>query len=322
MHSSDNNTRKFIFSLILGLVILGVLISFGDLDELITTSLSLDAIIIFHIFVVYSISWIIRGFRWKLILSYDQIKISTWESTMFGMIGNFANLILPARAGEVSRILAISKSKSITFVRGTTSVLIDRVFDFMGIILLIWFCLIFLPISELPRGVRLIIQISSSFFIIFLFTSILISGKERLNLNKYSKTLARYINIISQKLSESNNSLPILLSFSLLSSLAWIFEILIASILVFNLGIEISAIVIVLAVSISNISKVFPLTPGGLGVYESVFIGVVLTFSNVDYDVVMSLAIIEHLVKKFYVFLFGSISVGIVGKEVLSISGE
>ncbi len=77
--------------------------------------------------VIIMINIAIRSLRWNLVakLGLDKFK-SFWQAAN---IGYLANIIYPARTGEVLKIIAINKFAPLVFGRAVTSAIIDRMLD-------------------------------------------------------------------------------------------------------------------------------------------------------------------------------------------------
>lgn len=69
----------------------------------------------------------IRSLRWNLVASvgFDKFK-AFWQAAN---IGYLANIIYPARTGEVLKVIAINKFAPLVFGRAVTSAIIDRMLD-------------------------------------------------------------------------------------------------------------------------------------------------------------------------------------------------
>jgi uncharacterized protein (TIRG00374 family) len=88
--------------------------------------------------------YVIRALRWKYLLPYD--KRITMRQLFDGiMIGNFANYILPLRAGEFIRPFILSHEGSVSFSSGLVSVVIERFFDLSFVLLSFVVMVFFIP---------------------------------------------------------------------------------------------------------------------------------------------------------------------------------
>lgn len=126
-------------SLILGLVIsfLTLYLAFRNVpfNDLVIYFKSIDYIWIPPAVAVIMISFVLRVYRWKVILE-SAVKISFWQAFHPLMIGFMINCILPGRVGEVARPAILQKKENILFSTGLATVAAERVFDIIMLIVL------------------------------------------------------------------------------------------------------------------------------------------------------------------------------------------
>src|SRR5919201_1469062 len=78
----------------------------------------------------------LRAQRWRYILASVAPNLPfgpAWRATAIGMM---ANMLLPARAGELVRPFVLSRQTSVPFSAGLASIVVDRVFDAVSLLLL------------------------------------------------------------------------------------------------------------------------------------------------------------------------------------------
>jgi uncharacterized protein (TIRG00374 family) len=78
----------------------------------------------------------VRALRWRTILEPVASRIPfgpLWRSTAIGMM---VNNVLPARAGEIARAYALKKEAQVPFATGLASLVVDRLFDAIVLLLL------------------------------------------------------------------------------------------------------------------------------------------------------------------------------------------
>lgn len=83
----------------------------------------------------------VRALRWRAILEPVAPKVPfgpLWRATAIGMM---VNNVLPARAGEFARAYALKKETEIPFATGLASLVVDRLFDAIVLLLLAAFAL-------------------------------------------------------------------------------------------------------------------------------------------------------------------------------------
>ena len=82
---------------------------------------------------VYCISWPVRGIRFQQILKRlgNQYGLGFLTGSIF--ISQSANVILPARIGDLSRMYILKKSKDLALTTSLSSLTVERVFDIVAI---------------------------------------------------------------------------------------------------------------------------------------------------------------------------------------------
>jgi uncharacterized protein (TIRG00374 family) len=108
----------------------------------------MDLLPIIPAFVLIIVQFIVRSWRWRLLLPAQQ-QYSTKKLFDSIMVGNLANFILPMRAGELIRpFLLSSYYPALSFGSGLVSVVVERFFDLA--IVLALFSIAALLNSNLP----------------------------------------------------------------------------------------------------------------------------------------------------------------------------
>ena len=91
-----------------------------------------------------------RAIRWKLLLPASR---NIPPSRLFGplIIGFGLNNVFPARAGEVLRPLALTKQEGVPFGEGMGTVVMERIFDSLMLLLLFFVVLVFVPFGGITK---------------------------------------------------------------------------------------------------------------------------------------------------------------------------
>jgi len=90
----------------------------------------------------------------------------------------------------------------------------------------------------------------------------------------------------------------------LLSLTIWFFEGLACYAVSIAVGAQIPITIVVLAVSIGNVGKSVPATPGAIGIYEGM-LAAVLIFFGVSFSVAVAIAILDHAIKNIFLLVVG-----------------
>ncbi|MDD1714906.1 MAG: flippase-like domain-containing protein [Methanoregulaceae archaeon] len=253
-------------------------------------------------------SWFLRGLRYKVILKGIGVSCSLLFSTGCIFISQTANLIVPARLGDLVRVFILRHEYNSSISQGISSLVVERVFDIVMVAVLGAISLLF--VFDVPAWFYTIILIPLGlgvvFYIVLIFSGRLTSG------NKYIRILLT----ILEQIRQVSLSLRSVVSLSFLSIVIWILDVLVCFFVAMMFGVTIPFAVVVLAIVIGNLVKAIPLTPGGVGTYE---LSVALTFTaaGVDPAVATLIAVIDHLVKNLVTLAGGIVSIYVFGDWVL-----
>ena len=81
----------------------------------------------------------------------------------------------------------------------------------------------------------------------------------------------------------------------------WTIDVLAAIIVLLAFGVDIGALTLIavgfFAVSVGNLAKVLPLSPGGIGMYEGAFTVLVVALTPINASVALGAAIVDHAIK-------------------------
>ena len=101
-------------------------------------------IYIFPTIILMFISHYFRAIRWEVLISPVK-KVSVLNLFSAIMIGFMANNVLPARLGEVIRPVMIARKEKIKVSTSFATVVMERIFDILGIIVIASLLFYFLP---------------------------------------------------------------------------------------------------------------------------------------------------------------------------------
>ena len=95
----------------------------------------------------FIISYLIRALLWKTLLrSCNDITVyPLFKSVVIGQMGNS---LIPFRGGELLRAYSIKKSRGISISIALTSILVERVFDLVSLIIMIGVLSFYMEIPE------------------------------------------------------------------------------------------------------------------------------------------------------------------------------
>ncbi|MEA1944785.1 MAG: lysylphosphatidylglycerol synthase transmembrane domain-containing protein [Euryarchaeota archaeon] len=296
--------RKIVLTSILAIVILFLiadLIGVGDIADMLRNAS--PALILLSI-PIYLVSWPLRGVRYQQILmqmNYRE-KLNFLVGCIF--LSQSANVVLPARIGDVARAYILKKMKNIPFSTALSSLVVERIFDVLAITLIggfaIWAArglLIDRWITDLVTIAGLGMLIAFVVMIVFLRSYTKIGGA----ITRFAREIA---------LASTNpRTFAIILASSLL---IWFFDILTCFVILNAFPETVSTpmipmiALVFLAITVGNLTKIFPITPGAIGTYEAVLTAI-FSLGGIDPSIGFAAAVLDHAVKNSMTLIFGSV---------------
>ncbi|MDR2855186.1 MAG: flippase-like domain-containing protein [Methanomicrobiales archaeon] len=255
-----------------------------------------------------TLSWLIRGYRYQKILNYLMIPAGLLFSTACVLLSQTINLIVPARLGDLVRVVPIHHDYQATVSQGLSSIIIERLFDviivaFFGLIAVVF-------IIDVPDWFVSVIAISlvvTGIGMLFILVS-----KEWKTTNKY---LAFLLNMFTEirAAALSRNAIMMLAA---TSTIIWIFEILVCYFVALMFQVIISFNLVLLAVVIGNLVKAVPITPGGIGTYEFA-LAATFELGKVPAATATIVSVVDHLIKNLITLIGGVASIAYFGTWVI-----
>lgn len=293
---------------------------------------------------VYCVSWPLRGIRFQQILNRLGSHYGLGFLTGSIFISQSANVVLPARIGDLSRMYILKKSKDLAFTTSLSALAVERVFD----IIAITFIAILASSSvasrfELASWMESLIQFSGLAVLLFFAVLFLLSFREsRRNkrggkkdfvsfsgepLHKIKEFASTFIHQMSVVAVRPGAFVAVITS----SFLLWGIDVLTCFLVlkaIPSTGVDMYSVstvsLIFLAVALGNIVKTFPLTPGAIGTYE-VALTAVLGLGGIRPEVGFTVAVLDHIIKNSITLIGGGVALSGLGlrwREVLSTSTD
>ncbi len=285
---------------------------------------------------VYCISWPVRGVRFQQILKRlgNQYGLGFLTGSIF--ISQSANVILPARIGDLSRMYILKKSKDLAFTTSLSSLTVERVFDIVAIT-----SIAILASSgaasrfELAPWMDSLIKLSGLAVALFFATLFIISFREshaKKTLKKKNSPDGRlgkikdFASVFLHQMSIVAIRPGSFLAVTASSLLIWGIDIFTCFLVLRSfptVGASLSSTymisLIFLAVALGNIAKIFPITPGAIGTYE-VALTAVFGLGGIKPEIGFTVAVLDHIIKNSITLIGGGFALSELGlrwKEVL-----
>ncbi len=256
-------------------------------------------------------AWWLRGFRYRSILQGLSIRPTLTFATASIFISQTANLVIPARLGDIVRVFILKHEYSTTYSQGLSSLLVERIFDVVTVALLGLISVLF--VLNVPEWFYEVIVIPLVAGVVF-FVLLIVAGR--------FQTKNRYIGMVLTMLDEVRRvslNLRSLLVLGLSSIVIWILDATVCMAVVLMFEQPLDPVIVILAIVIGNLIKTVPVTPGGMGIYEAAVAGVFVTLGGMPLATATLIAVIDHLIKNLITGIGGAISIYLCGDWVMPV---
>jgi uncharacterized membrane protein YbhN (UPF0104 family) len=303
----DRKTSVLIVSVILAAAIISFML-FRVWEDLLLAMGHWNPLYLVPAIAISTAGWFLRGARYRSILGKLDVRAGLLFSTACVLISQTANLIIPARLGDIVRIFILKHEKLATYSTGISSLVIERFFDILTVALLGLLALPF--VLGVPPWVYLVIVIPLALCGVFVLI-LLAFGKVK----SENRILAILFSMIHE-MRKASLTPGSILGLSALSLLIWATDIATTLSVAAMFGADISLAVVTLAVVVGNLAKAVPITPGGIGTYEA-FVTGILALSGTPQATATLIAITDHLVKNVITAAGGVLSIWLLGGWVV-----
>ncbi|HWR60721.1 MAG TPA: lysylphosphatidylglycerol synthase transmembrane domain-containing protein [Clostridia bacterium] len=294
-----------IASIVLAALLMYHLLSKAGLDTIAASLGLLDYRWILPAVGLYTFDMLIRAFRWKAVLKGNDIRISIWDSFLAYNLGNSLNIVIPAKIGDVARSYYLKKKHGLAYSRTLPATFLDRVFDVLGVYAVLFFCGIYIM-----TGTRLEPWLYYTFaagmaalVVILILMELLLKRKEiieRINNAKLRSLLYSLLEAFSGSFRE-RGSFMLLLACSVA---IWLCEGVFSYLVFLSMGQGMNPVVVIFATMIAVLTKVVPVTPGGIGVFEGTMV-LILSLFGMDPGTGAVVSTINHFIMNLYTILLG-----------------
>ena len=334
-HITPAKSSIFGFSIsLLALLLMGYYL---DLDLNFFYIFISNPLYLFFSLFVYLLSWPLRGIRYREILSQLGFSEPLLFLTEAIFVSQTCNLVIPARAGDAARAYILKTKKKIPYVSGFASLFFERLFDLLTITTLAG--VVFMLTHILGKGsffstntgldkinqsgeIALQLAIFVGIAVLSLLILILLTSKTKSNSvsrflqffsnDLYVQRLSSYLENFIENIQKLTINPIIFARVGLLSLLIWSLDVSVAIIILYSFSPSLPLTTLIFtcffAVSIGNLAKVLPLSPGGIGLYEGAFTLLVVSLTGISPSLALGVAILDHAIKNIVTILGGLFS--------------
>lgn len=269
---------------------------------------------------LYLAAGYVRAFRWKYLLR--PIKKTT-TSNLFPIvcIGYMANNILPLRMGEFVRAYVTGKNERISRTSSLATIVIERVFDGLTMLLFLAFVMLFINVPHTARwnalraGANAAAVLFVGVFIGALLSMIYRERARRIVLSVLSRFPASARNFIEPLFLKFLDGLEVLRQkkdafiVAITSIIVWLLELTVFLAIgwAFHIklgGVGPGTIVMMLTLAVVNLGIMIPSSSGYIGVFEGLC-WLALSLFQVPYNQAISFGLALHAVQFIPITLLG-----------------
>lgn len=276
------------------------------------------------VLIVFSIA--VRAERWQMLL--EPIQVIPFQP-LFGstMIGYFGNGVMPFRLGEVLRAYSISSATKIDATTAFGSVILERILDMLGLVVMIILFGLFYPFEKLGGSVVVIVIL-----ILSAFAFILILGRTHSRLMKKLETwkiirkpLFHAMLTILKKLIEGLTSIRQTKHVGQIivhTIFLWVIYYAMVYFTVLSTNIHLDWIGTGVLLIMTSLAISIPAAPGFVGTYHAVAVYVLTTLFGAELTEAQAFAVIIHAVGFVPLVIIGAIYFLRSGMRLRDMSGK
>ena len=338
-----NRRTGMVAGLLLSVLAIGLMFLYLDVERVIDEILGADPLLVGLAAAVYLLSWPVRGWRYADILAALGFREKVGFLTGAIFISQTGNLVFPARAGDAVRAYVVKARRAVPYTTGFASLAVERVFDLLTITFLAGSVLLGLVllapeqvqalsqtvgegvgISGSGQSARTALVVATVVGVgaIAAVLGIVLSARSDRNrireivewasedsyVEFVATILERFVGDVQQVAAAPGAFVRVGLS----SVLIWAIDVATALLVFGAFGVDVPLGLLLavgfFAVSVGNLAKVLPLSPGGIGLYEGAFTVLVVALTGVSPAVAFGAAIVDHGIKNAITVLGGAAS--------------
>jgi uncharacterized membrane protein YbhN (UPF0104 family) len=336
--------RTVVGGVLFTLAALGLMFLYIDPSDALAALASADRGLVALAAVVYLASWPVRGLRYRDVLDELGHRDTVPFLTAAVFVSQTGNLVFPARAGDGVRAYVMKVRRGVPYPTGFASLAAERMFDLLTLVALATSVLVGLAVSGEgatlaaalsgrvpgvdPGAVRTAVRVAAGVaaaavlgLLVVVATartdrSIPRHAVSRLSSDAYADYVTGVIERFVADLQAVAGTRSAFVRVGATSLLVWVLDVVTAvAVLAAFPAVSLSPPLLVavgfFAVSVGNLAKVLPLSPGGVGLYEAAFTAfvVVLTPAGaVPAAVAFAAAVLDHAVKNAVTLAGGAVS--------------
>jgi uncharacterized protein (TIRG00374 family) len=246
-----------------------------------------------------SASVVLRAVRWRYLFA-DETRPPTGAVLQAAIIGQFFNNVLPARAGEAARVIALNQSSRTSRAETTATIVAERAYDVLALLMLLFVLLPWLPhVSWVPAAAILAAGVAAglalAIVLLVLFGDrpffLLLRPLSRLPFLGIERTEGAAASFHRGTASLHRPRLAVLAF--VLTTISWVLIGLSNWVLMLGFDLRLSPLAGLLVIVAVGLASILPASPAGVGVFEAATL-VALNAYGVPKSDALSYALVLH----------------------------
>ena len=288
---------------------------------------------------LYAASWPVRGYRYRDVLhelGFTE-RVGFLTGTIF--VSQTGNLVFPARAGDAVRAYIVKMRRGIPYPSGFASLAAERVFDLLtlaglaGVVLVGYAAsgeLALVVDAALGAGVEadgagrtaMAVATAVGTAAVVAVVAIAVTARSdanrvrwfvtRLSTDGYADRVATVLERFVGDVQRVGGNSRAFVRVGTTSVVIWVIDVLVAAVVLAAFGVGLTPLTLLavcfFAVSVGNLAKVLPLSPGGIGLYEGAFTVLVVGLTPIGAATALGAAIVDHALKNVVTVVGGTVS--------------
>ncbi|MGB5896315.1 MAG: lysylphosphatidylglycerol synthase transmembrane domain-containing protein [Ignavibacteriaceae bacterium] len=302
--------KKILLSLIIAGIVYLAFTIYADYEKVISAFAEFNWVLLPILLVLSFLNYFTRFFKWDYYLSVIKVEIKKLDSLSIFMSGLIMS-ITPGKVGELLKSYLVKEVTNIPVSRTAPVIFAERITDFLSLLLIA-----IIGAYTFDYGLKLALGITA-FFILLIY--IISNKKVSLSILNYLERfsfLKKHLANIHYAYESSYQLLrPFpLLTMTIASLVAWLFECLGYHLILLNFGIDFGFFWASFSYAFATIIGALSMLPGGLGVTEG-SLTYFLVKKGVANNVAVATTFIVRVVTLWFAVLVGIISVSFYQKR-------
>jgi len=303
-----------------------IMVFLVDFSSLIQKIITIGFWGLFLFVITYTIAFILRAYKMKLIFKGLDHNIS-YSTSYFSTVASFLiNDSTPGKLGDIAKIFIVKDQENMRLSESVAGIAVERILDLLLLFLISCVALIYLYLGNfgtvgskkiLGQNLQFYLAIGAIFLFVIISLLLLVIYKSEFVIKisekistKLSDYLRRFIINFKEGFKKYKDHRKELLFIIILGFPTWFIDAFVVVIFFYLLGYQLNIFLLILAIILTFFSKIFPITPGGWGISENVgALFIFFFYPGIPFVEILSIFIVDHLFRSAYLLFFGGYSI-------------